>query len=278
MNKAKKIVILYSGGLDSFLMYHYAKIKYPEAEVKCLFFAHGQAAEKEELDSLPEFVIVRKVDWLNDTIKPIAKKDDPYAGAIYIPGRNLVFGVLAASQELANEVWMGTVWDEDNPKGTDKNEKFRNMTSELLSYVLSPFLDDCKLVFPFVEEEWTKEKCVKWALTNGLTAKEIRDSSISCWHPKDGKPCGECKQCTKRFLSFGLNGFTEDYVIHPTDSEIQQKNMINYLIDFLYSEDASNRDELNMVDMMIRFFKDNDPFSEQFGILIDQARNKLNNQ
>ena len=248
-----KITVLYSGGLDSFIMYHYAKINHPNAEVTCVFYAHGQESQQAELDSLPDFVTVRRVDWLGDDIQPVAKKDDPYAGAIYIPARNLIFAALAAGQELANEVWMGTVWDEDNPKGTDKNEKFRNDTSELLTYVLSPFIDDCKVIFPFVEAGMTKEHAVKWALDNGITPEEIK-SSVSCWHAYDGVACGECKQCTKRMLVFGLNGMSEDYKVHPTMSCYQQENMLQYLKDYINPEIDTNRDEENMVSMMVRYF------------------------
>jgi 7-cyano-7-deazaguanine synthase in queuosine biosynthesis len=271
-----KIVILYSGGLDSFLLYHYAKVYYPDAEVKCLFFAHGQDAEQAELDSLPDFVTVRQIDWLGDEIKPIAKKSDPYAGAIYIPGRNLVFSVLAASQEIADEVWMGTVWDEDNPKGTDKNEYFRSNTSTLLTYVLSPFIHEVTVRFPFVEEEWTKEDCIEWALENGLTSEEIISSSVSCWHPINGKACGECKQCTKRMLSFELNGFEEEYVVHPTKSPRQQENMLQYLKDFVDPDKRrqQNRDEQNVVDMLIRYFE-NRPLLTEWDIEMTHLINQV---
>ena len=99
-----KIVILYSSGLDSRIMLHYAQQKYPDADIKCIYYQHGAESEQHELSLLPDFVEVRKIDWLGEKIKPVAKKEDPFAGAIYIPGRNLVFSVLAASQELADSL------------------------------------------------------------------------------------------------------------------------------------------------------------------------------
>jgi len=248
-----KIVILYSGGLDSLLMYHLAKQRHPNDEVKCVFYAHGQDAEEQELKSLPDFVEVRKIDWLGENIKPLAKKSDPFAGAIYIPGRNLVFSVLCACQEVADQIWMGTVWDEDNQQATDKNHIFRRKTSELLSYVLSPFVDNVTIRFPFVENQWTKEDAVAWALSSGISASEIT-SSVSCWHQHGDKPCGECKQCLKRMLVFGLNDIKEEYVVHPLDSEQQHNLILDYLDAFLTRSDL-NVDELNVVDMLLRFFK-----------------------
>jgi len=247
-----KLVILYSGGLDSLIMRHYAKITYPMAEVVCIYYKHGAASEEKELSTLPDYVQVRTVDWLNDKCKPVAKKDDPFAGAIYIPGRNLVFSALAACQEVADEVWMGTVWDEDNPKGTDKNETFRHDTSELLSYVLSPFIEKVTVRFPFVELEWTKVDSVRWALANGLSKEEILNS-VSCWNHTDGKPCGVCKQCVKRALVFNLNGFSEECKVNPLEGEFGMQLLEQYLTAYVNEPEKTkaNRDENNVVNMII---------------------------
>lgn len=246
-----KIAILYSGGLDSFIMYHLAKINHPDAEVKCVFYAHGQDSEEDEIKSLPEFVEVRRVDWLGDKIKPVSKKSDPFAGAIYIPGRNLIFSALAASQELADEVWMGTMWDEDNIQATDKNEHFRQETSALLTYVLSPFIDSVQVVFPFVENQWTKENAVRWAIENGIDTNELK-ATVSCWHHMDGEACGKCKQCLKRMMVFGLNGFEDDFKIHPTKVPEQQQLLLNYL-----NCKDPNRDERVVISMIKRYFTSN---------------------
>lgn len=243
-----KIVILYSSGLDSRIMLHMAKVMYPDAEVKCVYYAHGADSEAEEIARLPDFVEVRRIDWLGDNIKPVAKKEDPFAGAIYIPGRNLVLSALAACQELANEVWMGTLWDEDNPKGTDKNEHFRNSTSELLSYVLSPFVDGVKVVFPFVDRGFSKQHSVAWAIENGLPREEILNT-VSCWHHK-GKPCGRCKQCFKRQLVLRINGMSEECVLDPLDSDFGQELTRGYM-DAVYVNGSDNRDEKNVASMLL---------------------------
>lgn len=250
-----RIVINYSGGLDSLILRHYAKITYPDAEVVCIYYRHGAGSEEKELSTLPNYVSVRTIDWLNDTCKPLAKKEDPFAGAIYIPGRNLIFSALAACQEVADEVWMGTVWDEDNPKGTDKNEKFRNDTSELLSYVLSPFVDKVTVRFPFVELGWTKVDSVKWALENGLSKELILDS-VSCWNHTDGKPCGECKQCVKRALVFTLNGIKEECKVDALGGQFGLDLLSQYLTAYVEHPEATkaNRDENNVVNMIINAY------------------------
>jgi 7-cyano-7-deazaguanine synthase in queuosine biosynthesis len=244
-----KIVILYSGGLDSFLMKKYAEKNYPNADVKCIYYAHGADSEEVEIDRLPEYVEIRTIDWLSPTgIRPVSKKSDPFASAIYIPGRNLVFAALAASQELPDEVWMGTLFDEDNEQATDKNEKFRAMTSEVLSYVLSPFINGCKVRFPFVEEKMSKVDTVKWAIeTFGKAIIPELKETTSCWH-NDGVPCGECKQCVKRFLVMKLNGIDEVYKVDPSTSKFANDLMDSYL-----KCENPNQDEQVMIDMISKY-------------------------
>lgn len=204
-----RIVILYSGGLDSRIMYHYAKVYNPDSEIICVYYKHGAESEEMEIKNLPPFVNVKTVDWLDDACLPVSKKSDPFAGNIYIPGRNLVFATLAACQYLPTEIWMGTLADECNSQATDKNGIFAHLFEETANYVLSPFSDGVELVMPFVREEWTKREMVSWALDHGLTELHLKNT-VSCWHA-DGKPCGKCKQCVKRYLVMLLNGIQEPY-------------------------------------------------------------------
>lgn len=247
-----KIVILYSGGLDSYIMHHYAKKTYPEAEIKCIYYKHGCKSEESELKNLPDFVSVKQIDWLDDNNTALSKKSDPFAGNIYIPGRNLVFITLAACQELPDEIWMGTLVDENNEQATDKNTLFREETEKLLSYVLSPFQKDgVKIRFPFVEEEWTKLNAIQWALDNGLK-KNMLIKQISCWN-HDGENCGQCKQCFKRELVFRILDIADKYKINPLSSPYGQ-NLMNQYIE-KYNSGEANADEKNVY-IMIKELQD----------------------
>lgn len=244
-----KIVILYSGGLDSYLMKKYAEVKYPSAEVKCVYYKHGAPAEDAEVKNLPSYVEVRSVDWLGDAITPVSKKSDPFAGSVYIPGRNAVFSVLAACQELPDEVWLGALADECNEKGTDKNYKFLSLVNSLLSYTLSPFVDRIAVKFPFADNGWTKVDAVKWALENGVEANDLK-TTVSCWVQDGDKPCGECKQCVKRFFVFALNGIVEDTAV-PVLSSPKSLNLIQSYMDAKGKTD--NIDEKNMINMIEKY-------------------------
>lgn len=241
-----KIVILYSSGLDSFIMKSLAQKTYPEAEIVCIYYKHGADSEKQELKLLPEYVDIRTIDWLNDRCRPVAKKTSPFVGPIYIPGRNMVFACLAASQELPDQIWMGTLYDECVPTATDKNEPFRQGVSDLISYVLSPFIDSCDVVFPFVDRKWSKVDAVRWALDNGVPQKDILET-VSCSFHDGEMGCGVCFQCLKRRLvmlncgidvvesytdpmtnDFGrevISGIVAKVESHPEDCDLDEKNM-----------------------------------------------------
>ena len=235
----KKIAILYSGGLDSYILYHYAKITNPTDDIIGVYWDHGQEADEAEQLSLPDFVQVRKVDWLKLGFELANKSNEPKDN-IYIPGRNLVFVTLTACQDLPDEIWLGAMTEEIHDKATDKNMVFLEKTNDVLSYTLSPFKDNIKLRFPFVELGLSKFTAIKWALDNGVTKEELIDT-MSCYNPtiENNKVirCGECRQCTNRFTIFGMLGFDElsQLKVHPLKS-VEIRNQITTFIDNIESK------------------------------------------
>lgn len=244
-----KIVILYSGGLDSYILKKYAEVNHPTAEVKCIYYAHGSVPEKEEIALLPDYVEVRQIEWLNATRTAVSKSTDPIMGAAYVPGRNLVFAVLAASQELPDEIWMGTQFDEVHPRATDKNERFRTTASDVISYVLSPFKDYVNIRFPFVEQRFNKVKAITWALNNGCTHEEL-GKRISCYFPSNGKPCGVCKSCFKAYLAFKICAIDVEYDQDPIRSEQGRTTLFQYLAWDADPNYVMDRDEANVINMI----------------------------
>ena len=245
-----KIVILYSGGLDSMMMEKLAKYQYPDAEIIKIFFKHGQESEAMELSHLPEDVIIRNVDWLDENVKAVSKLSDPMAGNIYIPGRNLIFACLAACQYLPDEIWLGVLDDECNNQATDKNREFQRLTNDVLSYVLSPFTKTTKLIFPFVDREFTKTKSLKYLLDNKLISHNDIKKTTSCWFNYN-KPCGSCKQCLKRALILNQFDIIEEHEgMHPLNKDnLITKELIN-----LYKTTKNpNKDEIEMLRLINLF-------------------------
>jgi 7-cyano-7-deazaguanine synthase in queuosine biosynthesis len=229
-----KIVILYSGGLDSLIMKRYAEVKHPDAEVLCVFYDIGQEYLEKEKAALPDFVIQRKLDWLGAGVSA-QSKDGSTSGGIYIPGRNLVLATLVACADLPDQIWMGALLGETVPHGTDKNWEFIERTNETLAYVLSPFHPTGpKIHFPLAEAGFNKLTATAWALTNGVSEQEVLDSS-SCLSGESGK-CGHCVVCFRRWGIFTQLGLHEDYNVDPLSVPENQKIIYEMLYGDYYDE------------------------------------------
>ena len=157
-------------------------------------------------------------------------------GKIMIPGRNLVMTVLGACKFLPDEVWLGALYGENHSKGTDKNDTFLEKSTDVLNYVIGPFLENSLTVkFPFVDAKLDKLGVLRWALANGISQDEILFSR-SCHNPNH-HACGNCIQCVKRWAIFGEMGFTENYAEPPYKSEFGKKFIYDMLMCELGKDD-----------------------------------------
>ena len=213
-----KISILYSGGLDSRVMWEIAKQETVDTDIQLIYWDHGQPVAQREIATLPKEVEVRKVDWLNLPYQDLVTQKGRREGQIMIPGRNLALAVLTACQELPDQLWIGTLHGEAHEKGTDKNYLFLTLMEKTLNYVLGPFLKaKIKVRFPLEEMALNKVSEVSWALRVGVSAKELLRTR-SC-HDSTTDRCGNCIQCFKRMCAFGMNNITEEYDVDPLYSE-----------------------------------------------------------
>jgi len=234
----KKVVILYSGGLDSFVMW---KIAEKEGyDYKLVHFDIGQPYAKKELEAikkLGEKVEIRKVDWINSEEQIKGKKDN---FSIFIPGRNLTLASLAASIYLPDEVWLGALMGEIHKDATDKNLTFLNETNKLFKYVFSPFERQPQVKFPLVDRKMGKFEEVKWLIDNGIPKEEILETS-SCLSGEEGK-CGTCMVCCRRHYIFKELGFSEKLNKHPLENPNNVK-MILKMIDNELTNSNDHYDE-----------------------------------
>lgn len=213
----QKILILYSGGLDSLIMKRFAEVNYPLAEVTCVWYDIGQEYARKEEAVLPDFVIKHKFDWL-DAQTTAASKEGSASGNIYIPGRNLVLAVAAACKYLPDEVWLGALAGETHDQATDKNYDFLKYLNRTLGYVLSPFTTSIKARFPLAGAGFNKLRAVKWATENGVSNEAILKSS-SCLSGETGN-CGKCIVCFRRWGIFKQLGIpAEHYNVHPLECQ-----------------------------------------------------------
>lgn len=203
-----KILILYSGGLDSKIMELYAKINHPNDEIKKVWFDIGQEYSEKEMKCLDSDVDIRKIDYLKD-FKCVGKEGNP-CGNIMIPGRNAVLALLGSSIYLPDEIWLGALCGETHKEATDKNYEFLENFNTFVNYVLSPYTKkEIKLRFPLADAGFGKLDSVKWALENGLTKEELLLTS-SCLSGEKGN-CGVCIVCVRRWGIFKQLGIHEKY-------------------------------------------------------------------
>ena len=88
-----KVVVLYSGGLDSCVMLHMAKNDPKVTEVIPVYFDIGHEYAWKEKQQLPEDCHVHDMTWFKAEGKG---KDGNAMGSIFIPGRNMMFATIAA--------------------------------------------------------------------------------------------------------------------------------------------------------------------------------------
>jgi 7-cyano-7-deazaguanine synthase in queuosine biosynthesis len=229
---AHKIVILHSGGLDSTVMAELAKREYPLAEIIQCYFDIGHEYAWKEKQALPNDVEVFDMSWFQATGHG---KEGNAMNNIFIPGRNMLFATLAATKYVPNEIWLGALCGEIHDQATDKNILFKLLMNNTLGYVLSPFTDNCKLVYPFVDRQWGKLQVTEWAVAHGLKDKVLQSSS--CMNGEAGN-CGKCGVCVRRAGIFMQLGLKEKYNVDPFTASETKKMFVDMIAAELSNDDS----------------------------------------
>jgi len=149
--KIKKVVLAYSGGLDTSVMLHWLRERYG-CEVVCYCADVGQG---EELDGLDEkahatgasklYVEDLREEFVSDYVWPAVKANAVYEG-VYLLGTSLARPVIAKRQiEIARREGADAVAHGATGKGNDQ------VRFELTYYALEP---DIKVVAPWREWEF----------------------------------------------------------------------------------------------------------------------------
>jgi len=213
MNK-QKVVIMTSGGLDSYVAYYYAKkMGYEPVPV---WVDLGQPYAKKEEASIDSFEFANEVKKIHiDLLRP-EFNNVPDINHWIIPGRNLLLAVIGAS--FGDRVWICALDGEMHKfaRERDKTPEFYHLSSGLLTYVFDILRPETVVETPFAN--MTKTEIVKWALENGITPEQLLKTS-SCYDGEAGKPCGKCGTCFKRWVALTNNGLSEEYEYPPYGEE-----------------------------------------------------------
>lgn len=185
-----KKVLLYSGGMDSWLI---DKLYKPDIK---LFVDIGTPSAKAERKKLPKDVIV--VDFQN--LAQFERKED-----FILPLRNLY--LIALATNYGDEICLGA---NATDATLDKTTEFAEKLSDLLTYM-------------YGEQKWTHERHIKVNvdyrnftkaqlldayLEQGGSVTEAYFKTFSCFTPdEDGTECHNCRACFLKFMAFVDNGF-----------------------------------------------------------------------
>ncbi|MBI5699965.1 argininosuccinate synthase [Candidatus Saganbacteria bacterium] len=184
MPKAKKVVLAYSGGLDTSIMIKWLKDNY-HCEVICFAADVGQA---EELKGLKEkalktgaaqiFIEDLTVEFARDFLFPMIKSGAVYEGQ-YLLGTSVARPLIAKKQvEIAKKVGADAVAHGATGKGNDQ------VRFELTYKALAPEL---KIIAPWREWELGgREEEIEYALKHNIpipvSKKKPYSSDRNLWH------------------------------------------------------------------------------------------------
>jgi len=212
--KNKKELLLFSGGLDSYIAWHYL------GKPQWVYARLGHRYESYELEAI---TLLCKLDkslensWYRpegigyDFCLPIGKYFEE--GDANIPLRNLYLVSLATNLGF-NTIYL--VCQEGEREIPDRSDAFFEMTSELLSLLSNR---ETKVNPVFVE--MSKVDMVEWYLAQDLPVKYLKKTR-SCYAGDSLKKCGNCSACIRRYIAFTLNGIEENYKgtfeMHPRSS------------------------------------------------------------
>lgn len=197
-----KSVLLFSGGMDSLMAAHLLR---PDV---LLYVRHGQRYQAAEIDTLFRLCDRGYVDRARletADLLDLGKLERPDA---IIPLRNL--HLLALAARYGETLYIGAM---DGDRSLDKSPGFLLAMERMLDLLHQEQHWCAARVFrveaPF--KALTKAQLVRRYLAAGGQADALL-VSLSCYEPADGRPCGTCKPCFRKWVALAMNGLaTPDY-------------------------------------------------------------------
>lgn len=187
-------ILLFSGGLDSFIAYFY--LNKPKAVYVHLHSIYSQ----KELDTVIKLSKIMDMDLTVDTSLNLSPWEESNAN---IPMRNMF--LLMVGSYYGDEVYLIVQQGETNIP--DRTPEFFKSASSIINYLWSDKQRDIHFNSPFWE--MTKVDMVKWYLDQGLDP-ELLLQTVSCYSSEQGQ-CGQCSSCFRRWIALEHNGLTEEY-------------------------------------------------------------------
>lgn len=183
MDKKSDKILLFSGGLDSYIAWHYL------GKPPTVYFHLGTPYSGKEIKVIKELIPETKVEY-------ILQLGDRQIGAnAYIPYRNLHLALLA--NKYADTIIIAGLKDD---MVNDKNEEIFMKFSMLMSDMMQRKI---RVESPFWE--MTKEQVVRWYLQQGLPVGDLQNT-ISCYTDTIfSNQCWVCPACFRKWCALKAN-------------------------------------------------------------------------
>jgi len=184
-----KKCLLYSGGLDSYIIYQLekdnldfilyidSKSKYSKYEIEYL--------KKQKLD-IP-IIIDDRLDL-----------SDVEMSNSYVPLRNLFFSMIAVLHG-ASDILIGVT---SGDRAKDKDTTFKKLTEDVINYQLESqwWHPGSKININMKYKNFTKKDLIEEYIRRRYDVRDLIDKSFSCYHPtKEGKECLSCKPDIRKY-------------------------------------------------------------------------------
>ncbi|WP_298636942.1 7-cyano-7-deazaguanine synthase QueC [uncultured Umboniibacter sp.] len=208
-----KVVVIYSGGMDSFTVLHRAlnaghevlavSFNYGQRHSKELDYARRVCAEASVVHDVVDITAMQSL-MSNSSLMANSVDDIPeghYAAenmkSTVVPNRNMILISLAigyAVNEGASEVWYGahsgdhTIYPDCRPEFVEAMQDVSLLANFDPVKVVAPYLYDDKIVI----------------LKDGLEMGLDYAKTWTCYNGRE-KACGKCGSCVERLEAFTLN-------------------------------------------------------------------------
>lgn len=202
-----KEILLFSGGIDSYIAYHYLN-----KPATMYFDLQNRYAKREKsvvLDLIPNTIIEQSLDF----------SKNEHADA-HIPFRNLLLAAQAA--KYTDTVWIIGVKDD---RVSDNNKEIFIEFSNLLSK-----LENRNIIINSPFWEMYKSDIVKWYIDNVKDSETLK-KTISCYSEYEPTNyCGRCSSCFRKW-----NALFENDIRLPFHNKYLLQEYKNNALNGLYS-------------------------------------------
>jgi len=235
-------VIIYSSGIDSYLLRKYLTITHPTEKFKCVYYDIKCRYSKEEIDMLKIQQEKEKFDLVIDDTFNFGniERDDAF-----IPNRNLHLTMHAT--KYGDKIYIGGTASD---RISDNNEKIFQDFSKIISESL-----DKRIIITSPFWNIYKSQIAEWYATGYIKKTELSGSTFSCYSPKIKKSwcaleidkevinsetneCLFCKACFRKnvvlnaigvFRQFYNKEIIESYFKECSNSIVQNYRQIKTL-------------------------------------------------